>query len=113
MHCVVLLREMLAFAMPAAFSRSDIEAIAALAHLRLDEEEIDLYARQLGDILEYAVQVQRIDTTGVHATASIVSRHAADRADEVQPSLDRPDALANAPDASIEAGLFKVPRVIG
>ena len=51
--------------MPVAFSRSQIEAIASLAHLRLDEEEIELYSRQLGDILEYAQQVQRIDTTGV------------------------------------------------
>ena len=46
--------------MPVAFSRSQIEAIAALAHLRLDEAEIELYARQLGDILEYANQVQKI-----------------------------------------------------
>jgi aspartyl-tRNA(Asn)/glutamyl-tRNA(Gln) amidotransferase subunit C len=104
---------MLAFAMPATFSRSQIEAIAALAHLRLDEAEIELYARQLGEILEYANQVQSIDTTGVPPTSSLVTRHDADRADVVSPSLDRADALGNAPDASLEAGLFKVPRVLG
>jgi aspartyl-tRNA(Asn)/glutamyl-tRNA(Gln) amidotransferase subunit C len=104
---------MLAFAMPAAFSRSQIDAIAALAHLRLDESEIELFARQLGDILEYANQVQNIDTTGVPPTASVVTRHESDRADDVRPSLDPAEALANAPDASLEAGLFKVPRVIG
>jgi Asp-tRNA(Asn)/Glu-tRNA(Gln) amidotransferase C subunit len=42
-----------------------------------------------------------------------VTRHSADRADVVVGSLDRADALANAPDASAQAGLFKVPRVIG
>lgn len=99
--------------MPASFSRSQIEAIAALAHLQLDDEEIELYARQLGDILEYANQVQNIDTTGVQPTASVVVEHEADRPDLVRPSLDRPAALANAPDANLEAGLFKVPRVIG
>ena len=99
--------------MPAAFSRTQIEAIAALAHLTLDGEEIELYARQLGDILDYAVQVQNIDTTGVPPTASVLARHQADRADEVHTSLDRGAALANAPDASLDAGLFKVPRVIG
>ncbi len=104
---------MLAFAMPPAFSRSDVDKIAALAHLRLSEEEIDLFTRQLADILEYANQVQRIDTTGVPPTASVVTRHEADRPDEVRPSLAREDALANAPDASLDAGLFKVPRVIG
>jgi len=95
------------------FTRSDVEAIAGLANLDLDDDEIELFARQLGDILEYANQVQQIDTSGVSPTASVVTRHQADRADEVQPSLDRPEALANAPDADRERGLFRVPRVIG
>lgn len=99
--------------MTATFTRAQIEAIAALAHLRLDEEEIALYAKQLGDILEYANQVQQIDTTGVPPTASVLTRHDADRADVVHESLTRDAALANAPDASLDAGLFRVPRVIG
>jgi aspartyl-tRNA(Asn)/glutamyl-tRNA(Gln) amidotransferase subunit C len=103
---------MLAFAMPAGFSRSQVEAVAALANLELDDQEIELFARQLGDILDYANQVQSIDTTGVPPTASVAIR-SADRADVVLPSLDRADALANAPDGSPDAGLFKVPRVIG
>jgi aspartyl-tRNA(Asn)/glutamyl-tRNA(Gln) amidotransferase subunit C len=90
-----------------------VEAIAALAHLELDESEIDLFARQLGDILEIASQVQRIDTTGVPPTASVMTRHAADRPDNVTPSLERVAALANAPDREPGAGLFRVPRVIG
>ena len=99
--------------MAAGFSRAQVEAIAALANLELSESEIELFAKQLGDILDYATQVQTIDTTGVPPTASVVTRHSADRADVVVGSLDRVDALANAPDASVQAGLFKVPRVIG
>lgn len=99
--------------MPARFTRSDVEAIAALANLELDERELELFARQLGDILEYANQVQQIDTTGVPPTASVLTRHLADRADEVRPSLDRAEALMNAPDADPDARLFRVPRVIG
>jgi aspartyl-tRNA(Asn)/glutamyl-tRNA(Gln) amidotransferase subunit C len=95
------------------FTRSDVEAIAGLANLDLDYQEIDLFARQLGDILEYANQVQQIDTTGVSPTASVVTRHQADRTDEVRPSLDRSEALANAPDTDRDRGLFRVPRVIG
>lgn len=104
---------MLAFGMPAAFSKDQVAAIAALAHLELDDEELGLFARQLGEILQYAEEVQRIDTTGVPPTASVVTRHASDRADEVRPSLTRDEALANAPDPALAAGLFKVPRVIG
>lgn len=104
---------MLAFAMPSRFTRADVQAIAALARLELDDEEIDLFARQLGDVLAYATEVQQIDTTGVPPTASVLSRHGADRSDEVRPSLERSDALKNAPDPALRAGLFKVPRVIG
>jgi aspartyl-tRNA(Asn)/glutamyl-tRNA(Gln) amidotransferase subunit C len=97
--------------MPGGFTRDEVAAIAALANLELDASEIELFARQLGDILAYADQVQQIDTTGVPPTASVVARLAADRPDEVRPCLDRADALANAPDAA--AGFFRVPRVIG
>lgn len=107
---------MLAFAMPSALTREQVAAIAALAHLELDEPELDLFSRQLANILDYANQVQAIDTTGVPPTASLVAGHAADRADEIRPSLDIVDTLANVPDADrsrLEGGFFKVPRVIG
>src|SRR5262245_35584303 len=99
--------------MATGFSRAQVEAVAALANLELNDSEIELFAKQLGDILDYATQVQNIDTAGVPPTASVVTRHSTDRADVVVASLDRAEALANAPDASVQAGLFKVPRVIG
>ena len=104
---------MLAFAMPSSLTRGNVAKIAALANLELDAAELDLCARQLGDILAYADQVQQIDTSGVPPTAAVVTRHAADREDEVRPSLERDDALASAPDPALDAGFFKVPRVIG
>lgn len=102
----------LAFAMPAGFSRKQVEIVASLANLELSEDELDLFARQLGDILDYVNQLQTIDTTGVPPTAS-VALNASDRPDVVRPSLDRGLALANAPEGTPEVGFFKVPRVIG
>jgi aspartyl-tRNA(Asn)/glutamyl-tRNA(Gln) amidotransferase subunit C len=99
--------------MPPEFSRDQIAAIAALARLELNPDEVDLFARQLGEILAYAEQVQGADTTGVPPTASVVTRHATDRADEVRPSLDRDVSLEAAPDPALDAGFFRVPRVIG
>jgi aspartyl-tRNA(Asn)/glutamyl-tRNA(Gln) amidotransferase subunit C len=104
---------MLAFGVPSFISRDKVAAIAALANLELEPTELDLFARQLGEILEYANQVQKVDTTGIEPTASVLTRHSLDREDEVQPCLDIDDVLANAPDAAWDAGLFKVPRVIG
>jgi aspartyl-tRNA(Asn)/glutamyl-tRNA(Gln) amidotransferase subunit C len=99
--------------MTARFTREDLDRVAALAHLELQEEEIELFARQLADILEYAQQLQQIDTAGVEPTASVFVGHEGDRADSPAPSLLRDDALANAPDGAPDAGLFRVPRVIG
>ncbi len=98
--------------MPNEFSRAQVARIAALAHLELDEAELDLFARQLGNILAYANEVQSVDTAGVPPTASVVTGHTAERPDDMRPSLSVEDAIANAPDAAA-AGLFKVPRVIG
>jgi aspartyl-tRNA(Asn)/glutamyl-tRNA(Gln) amidotransferase subunit C len=95
------------------FSREEVGAIASLAQLELGDRELELFARQLADILDYVAQLQQIDTEGVPPTASVVTGHVADREDVVSASLGRADALANAPDAAREAGLFKVPRVIG
>jgi aspartyl-tRNA(Asn)/glutamyl-tRNA(Gln) amidotransferase subunit C len=91
---------------------ADVERIAALAHLELTAEEKDLFGRQLAGILDYAQQLQAVDTTGVPAT-SHVNTQRSERADTPKPSLAIEDALANAPDRALEAGLFRVPRVIG
>jgi aspartyl-tRNA(Asn)/glutamyl-tRNA(Gln) amidotransferase subunit C len=97
----------------AGFTREQVAAIATLAQLSLDDAEIDLFARQLGDILEYATQVQQVDTTGVPPTASVGADEPGDRSDELRPPLDRDEVLAQAPDANVDAGFFRVPRVIG
>ena len=92
---------------------ADVERIAALAQLELTEEEKQMFTKQLGDILSYAEQLQAIDTTGVPATAHVNATQPVERDDEPRPSLAVPDAIANAPDPATEAGLFRVPRVIG
>ena len=99
--------------MPTELTRAEVVAIAALAQLELDAHEIEVFARQLGDILAYADEVQQVDTSGVPATASVLARNTADRPDAVHPSLTPGEAIANAPDPSVGVGVFKVPRVIG
>lgn len=98
-------------------TREQVYAVATLANLELDENEIELFARQLGEILAYADEVQQVDTRGISPTASVLTRYPADRADQVRSSLSPEDALANAPDPTPDqaksGGLFRVPRVIG
>ncbi len=94
-------------------SLEEVERIARLARLELTDDEKQLFARQLADILAYAEQVQSLDTSGVPATAHVHPDLRAERIDAPRPSLATSEALANAPDPAAEAGLFKVPRVIG
>lgn len=93
-------------------STQDVQRIAELARLELSSDELELFTRQLGDILTYVEQIRALDTTGVAPTSQVLNRPV-DRDDVPQPTLSRTDLLGNAPDAAMESGLFKVPRVIG
>jgi aspartyl-tRNA(Asn)/glutamyl-tRNA(Gln) amidotransferase subunit C len=93
-------------------SQQDVKRIADLARLELTPEELTLFTRQLSDILIYVEQIQSLDTSGVAPTSHVLNRPV-DREDQLAPTLPRSAVLANAPDAALEAGLFKVPRVLG
>ena len=95
-----------------ALTRQDVQRIAELARLELSGDELDLFTRQLGDILTYVEQIRALDTTGVAPTSQVLNRPV-DRDDVPAPTLSRAELLGNAPDAAMESGLFKVPRVIG
>ena len=95
-----------------SLSRDDVKRIAELARLELTNNELDLFTRQLGDILTYVEQIRSLDTTGVAPTSQVLNRPI-DRDDVPDATLSRPELLGNAPDSALEAGLFKVPRVIG
>jgi aspartyl-tRNA(Asn)/glutamyl-tRNA(Gln) amidotransferase subunit C len=91
---------------------ADVERVAALAHIELTAEEKTLFTRQLADILHYAEQIQALDTTGVPATAHVNAAQY-EREDAPTPSVPIEEAIAAAPDGAPDAGLFRVPRVIG
>jgi aspartyl-tRNA(Asn)/glutamyl-tRNA(Gln) amidotransferase subunit C len=99
--------------MPQELTRAEVERIARLAHLALTDAEIEMFTRQLGDILRYAQQIQTLDTTGVPPTAHVLAGAPIERDDSLQPPLDRETVLSAAPDAAVDAGFFRVPRVIG
>jgi aspartyl-tRNA(Asn)/glutamyl-tRNA(Gln) amidotransferase subunit C len=99
-----------------ALTEAQVLAVAALANLELTPSEVELFARQLGDVLAHAEELKQIDTTGVSPTAYGVAQQSVDRPDVVASSLAIADVLANAPEsapAPRDGGFFKVPRVIG
>ena len=99
--------------MSASLTAADVERVAALAQIELTADEKALFTRQLADILRYAEQIQALDTTNIPPTSQVLAGASATRADELRPGLPNDAALENAPDASDERGLFRVPRVLG
>jgi aspartyl-tRNA(Asn)/glutamyl-tRNA(Gln) amidotransferase subunit C len=93
-----------------ALTRDEVLHVAALARLSLESDEIDLFTRQLNDILSYIEKLQELDTAAVTPLAHVIPVSNVLREDLVTPGLDRESALDNAP--AREEGAFLVPRVI-
>jgi aspartyl-tRNA(Asn)/glutamyl-tRNA(Gln) amidotransferase subunit C len=89
----------------------EVRHIAQLARLELTPEEVDLFSRQLNDILGYMEQLNAQDTEGVEPTFHALHLSNAFREDRVIPSLPQEEALALAPEEARAA--FAVPKVIG
>jgi aspartyl-tRNA(Asn)/glutamyl-tRNA(Gln) amidotransferase subunit C len=91
-------------------TKSQIQHVAHLARLELDERAIDTFANQISEILQYVDKLQRLDTQDIPATSHAISLTNAFREDEERLHLPTEDALANAP--AKEGGSFVVPKVI-
>jgi aspartyl-tRNA(Asn)/glutamyl-tRNA(Gln) amidotransferase subunit C len=85
----------------------DIAHVARLARLGLSEAELEAYKAQLGVILEHAARVQSLEVEPEVEAAHPLGLENAFREDEVRPSLDRDEVLAQAPEA--RDGQFAVP----
>ncbi len=93
-------------------SREEVQHVARLARLTLDDPSLDAMAEQIGTILTYMETLNRIDTTDVEPTAHAVSAvQTPVREDVAHKQLDRDQALKNAPQK--DGASFLVPRVIG
>ena len=93
-----------------ALTPEEVLHVAELARLTLKPEEVDLFTRQVNDILNYVKKLQEVETAGVPPLAHPAPIFNVFREDEVAPGLSRDEGLANAP--APEEGTFSVPRII-
>ena len=91
-------------------TRAEIEHVARLARLALEEKELEALTGQMDAILGYVDQLKELDTEGIVPTAHAVPMENAFREDLVTPSIGTERALVNAPEASPLG--FRVPKVI-
>ncbi len=91
-------------------SEDDVRHVAKLARLDFSDEEVKMFSKQVGDILDYVEQLKGVDTEGVKPTSHAISVTNAFREDQARPSLEPDQALSNAPER--EDTDIIVPRVI-
>lgn len=95
-------------------TESDVQKIAALAHLEITQDEQRAFTPQLAEIIAYVEQLNEVDTSRIKASAGGLTREGEQtdvtRNDEVQSSLGQKLALEEAPDAA--HGHFRVPKVL-
>lgn len=88
----------------------DVRRIASLARLHIDEQEVNQYAADLSNILDLVEQMNQVDTSGIEPLSNPHDATQRLREDEVTEPNQRDAFQAIAPD--VEAGLYRVPRVI-
>ena len=93
-----------------SLTKEDVENIAHLARLAIDESDIPEYADNLSNILELVAQMDAIDTENTEPMAHPLDAVQRLRKDEVTESNQREHFQQVAPNT--EAGLYLVPKVI-
>lgn len=93
-----------------AISKEEVIHIAKLSDINLTEKEIEMYQKDMQDILAMANQINEVKTDDIVETVGINGRYNVFRKDEVKPSMSKEELLKNAP--SQEEGMFRIPKVI-
>lgn len=84
--------------------------VANLARLKLTDEEVELFTKQLDDIIAYAEQLNELSTEDVEPTSHVFDLKNVTREDKARKWISREEALENAPDHM--DGLVKVPAIL-
>ena len=91
-------------------SRDEVKHIARLCRLKLTDEELGIFTRELGEILNYIEKLNKLDTENVTPLTHVLPLSNVLREDEVKVSLSPGKALSNAPEKI--KGFFSVPKII-
>ncbi len=81
----------------ARLTGDEVRHIALLARVGMTDEEVERMRDTLSDILAQFEALREVDTGDLQPTAHSVSLLSVMRDDEAEDSLDRDEALANAP----------------
>ncbi len=87
-----------------------LKKMAHLSRLELTPNESKQLANELGKILDFFNQIEKVDTKGIEPLVTPIEIESYWREDEKKSEVKTEDILANAP--SRAGNLFKVPPVV-
>ena len=91
------------------FDVKRVQELANLCRFKLDDNQAEQTAQQLGQVLSYAEQLSHVDTEGVEPLYQVFSLENIWREDTVASSLSKEETFSNAPEE--EDDYFQVPAV--
>lgn len=91
-------------------TKDDVRHVAKLAALKLNEDEVALRAKELGDVLDYVNKLATVSTRGVVPTCHVHGVVNFFREDIIRDSFSPKEIENIAPD--FLNGSFRVPKII-
>ncbi len=93
-----------------AITRAEVQHVARLARLGLNDQEVDLLTSELDHILDAMQALRQLDTSAIPPTAQVIPLRNVMRDDVARPPWPVDDILRNAPATRDQQ--FLVPPVL-
>jgi aspartyl-tRNA(Asn)/glutamyl-tRNA(Gln) amidotransferase subunit C len=93
-----------------SINATTVKKIAKLARIRLNEDEVSVYTRELSAMMHWIEQLAEVEDDGTEAVASVTRHTLPMRVDVVTDGEIAQQVIANAPKS--DYGCFVVPKVI-
>ena len=91
-------------------TKQDVLKTSDVAHISLTEDEVQAFTSDLEKMVDFARQLNDLDTTGLDTKKEEPTLFNVLRKDEIKPSMAKEELLANAPQE--KNGCFFVPQIV-
>lgn len=91
-------------------SKEEVEKLAHLSRLQLDENAINQMQGDMNKMLNFVDKINELDLEGVEPLAYMSDEVNILRADKIEQNISHDEALKNAPDKDTD--YFRVPKVM-
>lgn len=92
-------------------SHDDVTHIAKLAKLKLSEDEIQKFTKELGSVLAFAKKLEEVDTDGVEETSQVTGLTNVTQKDEIE-VFGKEDELLACSTFEKEGHCIRIPKIM-